>query len=273
MSDTSFKFDTSKFEQALKRFEAGSKKAAADVLRNQAMLFVRDAVSVTPPNTGEIKGGKKRGESTIAGDMLGGRDVNVGGFHAKSRGFFEVLSKPGIERDEIVSFLTTKDGRVYGVEKKLYRPNVSAKEMIAHRDKYRSKKTGKMSLAGLRTRNVGRHVFIDRMVITPSAAKKMLKELYRRVGYLASGWNAAAERLGTKLPQWIRNKGTSNGGVVEVLTGEKLSITVTNRIKFAGTTKGLRRRIQWALNNRGRQMEKQLEDQAIKKAARKAGFR
>lgn len=273
MSNAAFTLDTSRFNDSLKRFAMSSKKSAVTILKEEARLFVKNAVAATPPNSGKGAGGKKRGEAAIAGDMLGGRDVNVGGFFAKSRGFFEVMQKPGVERDEIVSFLTTKDGRVYGVEKKLYRPNAPASEMIAHRDRYRSKSTGQMSKAGLRTRNVGRHVFIDRMVVTPAAARRMLKELYRRVGYLAAGWNAAAQRLGLNLPAWIRNKGTGNGSVSMVLSGPVLSVTIVNKVKFAGRVRGLRWRIQKALNERARKMENELRHFAIKKSARAAGFR
>jgi hypothetical protein len=272
MSKADFTFDTSKFERSLKRFAFHSRKSGAEVLKNQARLLVRDAVALTPPNSGKGAGGKKRGEAAIAGDMFGGRTVNVGGFRAKARGFFEIMQKPGIERDEIVSFLTTKDGRVYGVEKRLYRPNASAGEMIAHRDQYRSKSTGQMSKAGLRTLDVGRHRFIDRMVVTPAAANRMLKELYRRVGYLAGGWNAAAKKLGLRLPNWIANKTANNGACIEVLAGNQLSITISNKVRFAGKVKGLRSRIQSALNNRARAMDRQLRDMALKGAAKRAGF-
>ena len=81
-------------------------------------------------------------------------------------------------RDEIVSLFTAKDGRVYGVEKNLYRPNATVAEMKAHRDRFRSKTTGRMSTGGLRTRDIGRHVFIDRMVVNKAAMAALLKFLF-----------------------------------------------------------------------------------------------
>lgn len=59
---------------------------------------------------------------------------------------------------------------------------------------------------------------------------------------------------------------------MEVLTGPKLSITISNKVRFAGRVKELRVRTQWALDNRVRQMIKQLNDMALKGAAKRAGF-
>jgi len=268
----SFKLDTSKFDAALRQFMRTSRKSGHQVLMDQARLFVRDAVSVTPPNTGKTAGGKQRGEAAITGDLFGGRSVNMGGFRVKTRGFFEITAK-GIVRDEIVSLFTTKSGKTYGVEKRLHRPNASPAEMLAHRAQYRSKETGKMSTAGLRTRDVGRHVFIDRMVVAPAAAKAMLRELYKRVGFLAGGWNAAAQKLKAKVPGWISKHGTRFGGVTITLSSSGMSIKMENSVSFVGSVRGFSRRVQWALNNRAKAMEKRLADYAIKQAAKKAGFR
>jgi len=99
-----------------------------------------------------------------------------------------------------------------------------------------------------------------------------LKRMLARVGLLASGWNAAAAKYGFKPPQWIARHGTRRGSAVEIDRKLGLVIRIQNAVRFASEVTGMQRRAQWALNNRARQMDKQLEDRAIKQAARKAKF-
>jgi hypothetical protein len=99
-----------------------------------------------------------------------------------------------------------------------------------------------------------------------------LKRMLARVGLLASGWNAAAAKYGFKPPQWIARHGSRRGNAVEIDRKLGLRIRIENAVRFASEVTGMQRRTQWALNNRARQMEKQLEDRAIKQAARKAKF-
>lgn len=98
-------------------------------------------------------------------------------------------------------------------------------------------------------------------------AKKLAK-----VGLLASGWVAAAMKFGARLPKWIARHGSALGQVRVSVSREGLSIRISNSVPYVGNVKGLRRQVQWALNNRARQMDKQLEDLAIKRAAKKAGL-
>lgn len=269
----SIRINTAKFDAAFKRFSALSKKSCIELVTQQAKLFVRDAVSVTPPNTGKISEGKKRGEAAILGDMMGGRTTNLGGFRVLTRGFFIINDNNGVEYDEIVSLFTNKAGEIYGVEKNLYRPNASVDELMEHRKKYRSTKTGRMSGAGLRTRDVGRRKFVDRMVVGSRAVNGMLKKLYRRVGFLAGGWNATAQRLGVNLPAWIRRHGTGHGSVRINTSAFRFSIKMENNVPYADGVRGLKRRVQWALDKRAEAMMRRVDHYVLKQNARKAGFK
>lgn len=93
-----------------------------------------------------------------------------------------------------------------------------------------------------------------------------------QVGLLASGWAAAARKLGARLPVWIMRHGAALGQVLVRVSREGLSIRISNAVPYVGNVKGLSRQVQWALNNRARQMDKQIENLAIKRAAKKAGF-
>lgn len=273
--------DASQFSRALVEFCTATGKEIAAELPNQARLLIQGSRSVpglfdiTPPAGGSVTGpaAKKRGEAAITGDLFGGRRVSVGGFTATTRGLFIVSETVGEERDEIVSLFTNKDGVTYGVEKKLYRPAASTEEMIAHVAKYRSKATGRISRAGLRTRNVGRHVFIDRMVIRPSAAARLLRTLHGRVGSLAAGWLPAAQRLGARrIPTWVRRhaaRAQGYGGIT-IQTGPRGgSIEFWMNPKFSGDgIRGMERRLQRVLTYRAGAMLRQVDAILKKKAAR-----
>ncbi len=92
------------------------------------------------------------------------------------------------------------------------------------------------------------------------------------VGILAGGFNSAAEKLGLSLPAWITRHGTRRGSVRIQLDRDVQSISIRNGVKFGGDVHGLQRRLQWALDNRARQMWKQIDAYEAKKAARAAGI-
>lgn len=94
-----------------------------------------------------------------------------------------------------------------------------------------------------------------------------------KVGFLAAGWNAAAAKLGTRLPAWITRHGTRFGSIEITLNDRGMFIRIANAVPYVGNISGLERRIQWALDNRALQMTKQLENLAVKRAARAAGFK
>jgi hypothetical protein len=94
-----------------------------------------------------------------------------------------------------------------------------------------------------------------------------------KVGILASGWNSAATRLGLQLPTWITRHGTARGQCEVLTTGGRVKIRITNAVRYVGDVRGMDRRVQSALNNRAKQMDKQVDDFAVKKASRAAGFK
>ena len=94
-----------------------------------------------------------------------------------------------------------------------------------------------------------------------------------KVGILASGWNSAATRLGLQLPTWITRHGTARGQVDVITSGGTVKIRITNAVRYVGDVRGMDRRVQSALNNRAKQMDKQVDDLAVKRASRAAGFK
>lgn len=97
------------------------------------------------------------------------------------------------------------------------------------------------------------------------------KVLLANVGWLASGWNAAAQRLGLKVPAWIARHGTSNGIILITSDGQRFRIEVSNGVKFVGNVKDLDRRIQKAVDYQANAMQRQA-DYLLRKAVKQAGF-
>ena len=97
------------------------------------------------------------------------------------------------------------------------------------------------------------------------------KTLLARVGWLASGWNAAAQKLGVRLPAWITRHGTGAGIILVTSDGRRFRIEISNAVKFVGSVKDLDRRIQKAVDYQANAMQRQA-DFLLKKAVKKAGF-
>lgn len=98
------------------------------------------------------------------------------------------------------------------------------------------------------------------------------KEVQKKVGILASGWNRAAESLGYNPPEWIRRHGTGRGDYQPRLSGDNMRITIRNEVKFAGSTQGLKRQVQWAIDTQAEAMERRVAF-FLKRNARRAGMR
>lgn len=108
--------------------------------------------------------------------------------------------------------------------------------------------------------------------------KRLLRTTIANVGIAKSGWNKAARRLGLTLPNWIakhRGRGLYKDTVGHLFTWP--SITVGNLVEYIQATGASLRIMQRAVDNRVRNMKKELEitlqkvaDRANKKAAAKA---
>ena len=106
----------------------------------------------------------------------------------------------------------------------------------------------------------------------PGAEFNALKKtLLGRVGWLASGWNAAAQKLGVRLPAWISRHGTGAGVIIVTSDGRRFRIEISNAVKYAGSVKDLDRRIQKAVTYQANAMQRQADFQ-LHKAVKKAGF-
>ena len=110
-----------------------------------------------------------------------------------------------------------------------------------------------------------------RITVPRDKLNDYLKRKKALVGFLASGWNEAAARLGVKPAAWIwKNEGP--GAIRIDINATGIRIIATNEVRYASSISQLRSRLQWAVNQQQRTIERRLkrfqEDQA-----KKAGFK
>lgn len=110
-----------------------------------------------------------------------------------------------------------------------------------------------------------------RITVPADKLRAYIKAKQQRVGFLASGWNVAAAKLGLKPPAWIWRH--SGPGQMEVnVTDKDIRIRATNAVPFASEMFKLRRRLQQALHMQRNKISRQLRH-FMAKGAQKAGFK
>ena len=107
--------------------------------------------------------------------------------------------------------------------------------------------------------------------VSSTGYNALRKTLLARVGWLASGWNAAAQKLGVRLPAWIARHGTGAGIILVTSDGRRFRIEISNAVKFVGNVKDLDRRIQKSVDYQANAMQRQA-DFLMRKAVKKAGL-
>ena len=222
--------DTSRFDHALKQLHQASGRDARESLERAARGFVRRVVAITPPGGGGRTGtaARKAGEGAIRKDL--------------GRIFAPVVLKG---RRKITQVFGTPLKRPVFVPTKERWPDVEA--IYAGR---LARKGGRKHL----TRGQKQAFYVDKRKL--SALQKML---IARVGFLAAGWNAAAESLGVKLPAWVSRHGTGHGSYLALLDTSHISITIVNAVGYALNVDGIEGRIQSALNLQANAMIRERE--------------
>lgn len=256
--DDGFTIDYSKFDRALAFALTTSKKEPITFMKQQAKLVVRNLIEITPPahaNSGSDaaigKAARTAGEAAIRLDNTG--EANRWP-HPKRRGIFVVLSDAVISRARPTNtgyFLWATKDEAYLADTEFFRGNAGVNDMMIHHDHYF--KNGRMTAAGAYTRNIGRWKYIDQMVVSSTAYKRFSKELNKRVGWMAAGWNQAAALLGYRPAAWIWRHSAPGAGTITV-DEYGVRIKMTNKVQYASQVGDMRRRVQYALDSQAKKM-------------------
>lgn len=268
------KFDYSKLQNAMREFARDSGRSKHEVCRMAARGFVKDVVSITPPASKGVAGmaAKKAGEAAIVRDLqriflvMGDAQINqftnaTGGTqvedfgHRGAKSIGQVTTKV-LSRGEMAVWHGSRrgsDGRVKG----------GGKGGMLNRIRASALTTG-LKKSDLPALDVG--------IVRKADFDWFAKTLQKMVGFLSAGWNAAAQKLGVKLPAWVKRHGTSFGEHKVTETATTLRIELSNTVGFVGNVKAYEGRVQKAINYQARKMGRQV-DALLRKRLRKAGFR
>lgn len=96
--------------------------------------------------------------------------------------------------------------------------------------------------------------------------------LGKRVGWLAAGLNAAAGKLGFKLPAWIARHGNAFGIIEINFTETRFHIKIGQNVPYADNVKGYTRKFDFAFQREVKSLQGMIKAVA-EKAARKARAR
>ena len=217
----------------MKRFLRTSKRAAGVVLKEQARGVLRKVVDWTPPGGkgAQGSGAKKRGEAAVERDIL-------------------KLMRP------VKTFGRDTDAlRAAGMF-----IDTPSNESPAAIHKANRSKTGRV-----------RRKLSPKIAVKSSDLRRYIASKKKMVGFLASGWKAAAAKLGVSLPAWITRHAGSGGGQIKS-SSTAVEVTATNSVKNAPSL-DMERRVQSAIDSQAAAMVRRLEHFAVKQAAKQSGFR
>lgn len=229
--------DVGRYLQKLRHLPREADRVMREAVEVDARGFIKDIVAVTPPSMGKAnKTAQTRGEAAVA------RDVR------------KVYATPS----ELYALLQDRATHLVAP----FWAAVRRKDWPAANRILRSQGLPEMERAQIDGGSTGRaaeHARRSRQGrvrgTQPSAAvtevktrARYIKAMQRRVGLLASGFLAAAQRLGVKLPAWITRHG-ARAGAVRVKNGwGSFSIEIVNRARH-GRGNDLPRRIEWVLRS------------------------
>lgn len=91
--------------------------------------------------------------------------------------------------------------------------------------------------------------------ITLGDFQKIQKELHRRVGWMQSGWNSALNRVGGKIPNWVKDK-TGPGTVIIQKSVTAMTITARNDVRQIRSVNDMQRRIAYVEKRHKQRLEK-----------------
>lgn len=258
-----FNIDTNDFFKAVALYSQKSVKSTQEIVKQQSRLIIKNIIDLTPPSNGFSKGSaaKKAGEQTIDNDLTrifsvirpeqkqafidfnGGKSAKQQFGHrgAKAIGTVQDIV---LDKSEIAKFHNDRrksNGRVKGGKGGAGMTNRSRAMRLT---------------TGLKKSDL---IALDVGYITPQEKSWYSKLLKKRVGFLASGWNAAASAVGLKLPTWINRHGSQFGDCSGIkTTSEAVSIKFSNYIKYGSNAKNLDKRVQKAIDKQTTKLLNQL---------------
>lgn len=239
-------------EQALQRLLSTSKRAAVDVLKDEARIVFKNVALYTPPAHAGVTGkaAETHAKAKIAADIHSlygtpGEAYDLLPQHSGVADAFwshykrgEITDASSILRETTGSILHEFDAGVH------------------HRKNFRR-----------RARNF-------RFFVTdPQELEMYIQMQQESIWFLASGWEDALSALGVKSLPYGTGKHSEAPGSLQVdITTGGIQITMRNDVSYARAVKDIQRRIRWAMEIRADRMQRNW-DNYLAKLAGAAGLK
>jgi hypothetical protein len=191
---TPVQIDANQFNSRLAEYITRTKKGMIWGLRDEGKNLLRLVTKLTPPSGDDESTPRTQGRKRVESDI---RKVIKGWDRAT-----EDKDAYHVGGEEVVRMFVDKKGTVWGVDKKLFRPDATVETLAAHHNKNRDKR-GRVTTAGEKTRDIGRWKFIEQMVAPEEVVKQYIQDAQFRVGRGKGGWAKAWTALGEKPANWI----------------------------------------------------------------------
>ncbi|MDB6024011.1 MAG: hypothetical protein JWM68_234 [Verrucomicrobiales bacterium] len=186
-----------KYRDSIVEYMAAFKVGRKQALRTEGGKLGEKLIAFTPPRN------KAQGRSRVAKDIrklfFGVDDM------AEFDKVGEAIRNNNIQTvggEPVVRLFSKKDGTVYGVDRRLYRPDATLEYMSQFHQNKRNGR-GRVGEAGQSTRDIGRWKFLDVMAVPADRLKEYIKSVQDRVGRGKGGWAAGTIKLGGRVAQWI----------------------------------------------------------------------
>lgn len=254
--------DVAGFSRMIDDYAAIVGKETEEVYRMVARNVCADLMTHTPPFSGksirnmvdargaEMRDSEIQDQSALAiGKRRVERDVRKVLYGLKGASLsprqLQVARGPGpgatewvtlqkCEGKQAVRVFATKSGEVYGADLSEWMPNASMDQLQKHHEEQRTK-NGRVTMAGQKTRNIGRWRWLNVVVTTEENVKKYLQRAWDHIGEAKGGWAEAFMQLGGRMSRrgWVGKHAAKAGSYSGTFRPGDINISIENRSHWA----------------------------------------
>lgn len=241
--DLLFKVRKEEFGRQLERISMVTGREIGTVIRQEAKLFVKDVLKLTPPfgtapSTESLNAQKKVGERAVERDI---------------RRVFSTLDLTKIRSPKIKHDLErlVRKGDLEGVRRVLRAMGIPARDVLREADPKLHE--------GQRDRRGRIQSRKNIWVVKDGSVKRYVREKQKHVGKAKSGWLMAARALGVSVTNWISRHSGAGVFVDRTRDRKKPMVRVGNAVDFIQGSGAELQIVKRALQNRVRNMKAKIE--------------
>lgn len=257
MSADGFTCTADRFDHAVRRLAATSRKSAVEVLADEAKRLFALVAKITPPGNEFASGraAEKQGKSAVAADIYAT-------YGTPSDAYDVIVGNAG--KPQADAFWALYQGGAIHEAKEVF-DAVSGHTIALGFD------GGAAHASGGRGRRNRRRRAHAAFTFAVESVASFVEDKQGAVWWLASGWARALRALGARLPTGV-GKHNAPGKLSVIANDALVEVKMINKVSFAGEVRGIKRRIRSAMRIRTDVLQRRW-DGYMGRAARGAGFK